>query len=167
MESKLAQWGEMNSPSRQSRGQDVVAGALRGVGLVEELVDEGERAVEQGHSAIANERLAILPDGRVAYTFKKRWRDGSAAVVFDPLTFLERLAALAPRPRKKLVNYFGVFAAAASWRDRVVPLRPPSPPPPPIAYLRTWPTRTASRPSGASASNQCCRQVRRLLAKSS
>jgi hypothetical protein len=71
---------------------------------------------------IAGERLSILPDGRVAYTFRKRWRDGSAAVVFDPLTFLERLAALVPRPRKKLVNYFGVFASAASYRDRVVPL---------------------------------------------
>lgn len=49
---------------------------------------------------IANDRLAILPDGRIAYTFKKRWRDGSAAVVFDPLTFLERLAALVPRPAR-------------------------------------------------------------------
>ena len=63
---------------------------------------------------IANDRLAILPDGRIAYTFKKRWRDGSAAVVFDPLTFLERLAALVPRPRTKLGNDFGVFAPAAS-----------------------------------------------------
>jgi len=70
---------------------------------------------------IAAERLSILPDGRVAYAFRKRWRDGSAGVVFDPLTFLERLAALVPRPRKKLVNYFGVFASAASYRSRVVP----------------------------------------------
>jgi hypothetical protein len=43
--------------------------------------------------------------------------------VLDPLTFLERLAALVPRPRKKLVNYYGVFASAASYRHRVVPER--------------------------------------------
>ncbi|MBK8100033.1 MAG: transposase [Planctomycetes bacterium] len=70
---------------------------------------------------IAEDRLSILPDGRVAYAFKKRWRDGSMSVVLDPLTFLERLAALVPRPRKKPVNYFGVFAPAAAWRPRVVP----------------------------------------------
>ncbi len=97
---------------------------------------------------IATERLSILPDGRIAYTFKKRWRDGSAAVVFDPLTFLERLAALVPRPRKKLVNYFGVFAPAASWRDRVVPPRPPSPPPAGAADASNVPLpRCAHRPA--------------------
>ncbi|MBK8095979.1 MAG: transposase [Planctomycetes bacterium] len=70
---------------------------------------------------IAEDRLSILPDGRVAYAFKKRWRDGSIGVVVDPLTILERLAALVPRPRKKLVHYFGVFAPAAAWRPRGVP----------------------------------------------
>ena len=77
---------------------------------------------------LAEERLSILPDGQIAYAFKKRWRDGSTRVVLDPLTFLERLAALVPRPRKKLVNYFGVFASAASYRNRVVPLPPTAAP---------------------------------------
>jgi hypothetical protein len=72
---------------------------------------------------VANERLRLLPDGRVAWALKKRWRDGTSAVVLDPLTFLERLAALVPRPRKKLINYYGVFASAASYRHRVVPER--------------------------------------------
>jgi hypothetical protein len=72
---------------------------------------------------VANERLRLLPDGRVACALKKRWRDGTSAVVLDPLTFLERLAALVPRPRKKLINYYGMFASAASYRHRVVPER--------------------------------------------
>lgn len=72
---------------------------------------------------LAEDRLSILPDGRVAYAFRKRWRDGSTHVVLDPMTFLERLSALVPRPRKKSVNYFGVFAPAASYRSRVVPRR--------------------------------------------
>ena len=88
---------------------------------------------------ITEERLSILPDGRIAYTFKKRWRDGSASVVFDPLTFLQRLAALVPRPRKKMVNYFGVFASAASWRSRVVP-------PPPLSDAAKAIPRCAHQP---------------------
>jgi hypothetical protein len=55
---------------------------------------------------IVEERLSILSDGRVAYAFRKPWRDSSTGVVLDPLTFLERLAALVPRPRRKLVNHF-------------------------------------------------------------
>ena len=36
--------------------------------------------------------------------------------MFDPLTFLERLAALVPRPRTHQVTYHGVLAPAAAWR---------------------------------------------------
>jgi hypothetical protein len=70
---------------------------------------------------LAEERLHLLPDGRVAIALKKRWRDGTSSVVLDPLTFVERLAALVPRPHKKTVNYYGVFASAAAYRSRVVP----------------------------------------------
>jgi hypothetical protein len=35
--------------------------------------------------------------------------------------FIARLAALIPRPRAHLVTYHGVFAPAASYRDRIVP----------------------------------------------
>jgi len=30
---------------------------------------------------------------------RRRWRDGTSAIVFEPLDFLARLAALVPRPR--------------------------------------------------------------------
>ncbi|MEQ1633469.1 MAG: transposase, partial [Planctomycetota bacterium] len=75
---------------------------------------------------IVEERLSLLPDGRVSYRLKKRYRDGSTHVVLDPLTFLERLCALVPRPRRKLLTYHGVLAPAAGMRDRVVP-KPPLP----------------------------------------
>jgi hypothetical protein len=70
---------------------------------------------------IVNERLALTEDGKVVYKLKKRFRDGSTHVVLDPMTFLERLCALVPRPRIKLVTYHGVFASAAGFRELVVP----------------------------------------------
>lgn len=73
---------------------------------------------------IVAERLSLLPDGRVSYRLKKRYRDGSTHVVLDPLTFLERLCALVPRPRRMMLTYHGVLAPAAGMRDRVVPPPP-------------------------------------------
>jgi hypothetical protein len=36
-------------------------------------------------------QLSRLPDGRVQYELKRRWRDGSTSVVLDPCTLIERL----------------------------------------------------------------------------
>jgi hypothetical protein len=47
---------------------------------------------------VALERLEELPDGRLLYRLKKRWRDGTDSVVFEPPDFLERLSALIPAP---------------------------------------------------------------------
>ena len=73
---------------------------------------------------IATERLSLAANGQVVYRLRRRWRDGTEAVVFDPLTFLERLAALVPRPRTHQITYHGVLAPAAAWRDLVVPGSP-------------------------------------------
>jgi hypothetical protein len=72
---------------------------------------------------IATQRLALAPDGRVIYGLKRHWRDGTSAVSFDPLTFIERLAALVPPPRAHQLTYHGVLASASAWRDLVVPKR--------------------------------------------
>ena len=42
-------------------------------------------------------------------------------MVFEPLTFLEKLAALIPPPRAHQVTYHGVLAPAAAWRSQIVP----------------------------------------------
>jgi len=70
---------------------------------------------------IATERLSLAPDGKVIYRLRRHWRDGTAAIAFDPLTFIERLAALVPRPRCHQLTYHGVLAPAAPMRDLVVP----------------------------------------------
>ncbi|MBX3464133.1 MAG: transposase [Planctomycetes bacterium] len=74
-----------------------------------------------GRPAIAESRLRLLPDGRVAYSLKKTWRDGTSHVVLTPQVLMERLCALVPRPKKHLVTYRGVLAPAAGLRPRVVP----------------------------------------------
>ena len=73
-----------------------------------------------GRPAIAESRLSLLPDGRVAYSLKKTWRDGSTHVVLEPHVLIERLLALVPRPRRHLVTYHGVLAPGASLRSRIV-----------------------------------------------
>ncbi|MCC7013024.1 MAG: transposase [Planctomycetes bacterium] len=67
---------------------------------------------------IATQRLVLSPDGRVVYGLKRHWRDGTSAVSFDPLTFIERLAALVPHPRAHQLTYHGVLSPASAWRDQ-------------------------------------------------
>jgi len=49
--------------------------------------------------ALAAEWLSELPDGRIAYDLRRPWSDGTSRLLFEPLAFLERLAALVPPPR--------------------------------------------------------------------
>jgi len=60
---------------------------------------------------MATERLSLLPDGRVLYALKNRWRDGTTHVAFEPVDFVARLAALVPPPRFHLVRYSGLCGA--------------------------------------------------------
>ncbi len=71
---------------------------------------------------LAAERLTLTRRGRVRYEFRRPWRDGITHVEFEPLVFLERLAALVPPPRMHLQTYHGVLAPGSTWRDDVVPM---------------------------------------------
>src|SRR5262249_12497741 len=68
----------------------------------------------------AQERLRLRGDGRVALELKRVWHDGTRELVFEPLEFLERLAAMTPRPETNLLICHGVLAPRARWRARVV-----------------------------------------------
>jgi heme-degrading monooxygenase HmoA len=68
----------------------------------------------------------LAPNVRVVYGLKRHWRDGASAISFDPLTFIERLAALVPPPRAHRLTCHGVLAPASAWRDLVVPKRAPA-----------------------------------------
>ena len=53
---------------------------------------------------IAAGRLLLNGQGQVRYTLKTPYRDGTTHVVFEPLDFIARLAALVPRPRAHLIR---------------------------------------------------------------
>jgi len=71
--------------------------------------------------AVSTERLSELPDGRLLYRLKRRWRNGTTEVVFQRSDFIAKLAALVPAPRAHLRTYHGILAPAAKWRPRIVP----------------------------------------------
>jgi len=66
------------------------------------------------------ERLRLRSDGRIALELKRAWRDGTRELVFEPLEFLERLAAMTPRPETHVLICHGLLAPRARWRERVV-----------------------------------------------
>ena len=61
----------------------------------------------------AQERLQLRRDGRIALELKTAWHDGTRELVFEPLEFLERLAAMTPRPETNLLICHGLLAARA------------------------------------------------------
>ncbi len=79
-----------------------------------------------GRPPVATERMSLLPDGRLLYRLKHRWRDGTTHMIFEPLELVEKLAALVPPPRFNLVRYHGLLAPAAGWRSLVIPSVPVS-----------------------------------------
>jgi hypothetical protein len=50
----------------------------------------------------------------VTVKLKGAWRDGTTHLVFEPLEFLAKLAALTPRPEINLLLYHGVLAPACA-----------------------------------------------------
>jgi len=73
--------------------------------------------------AIANERLERDGSGDVVLQLKSAWRDGTTHIKMSPLEFMQRLAALVPRPRLHLIRFHGVLAPHAKLRAAVVPQR--------------------------------------------
>lgn len=70
--------------------------------------------------------LSVDGDGLVVHQLKHPSRDGTTHVLFEPLDFIARLAALVPRPRVHLVRYHDLFAPNAKHRDHIVARHPPT-----------------------------------------
>lgn len=97
--------------------------------------------------ALAVERLSLTEQGLIRYRLKTPYRDGTTDVLFEPLDFLARLAALVPPPRIHLTRFHGVFAPASRLRADITPARrgrggptqsPDNAPPAPKHVSMTW-----------------------------
>ena len=73
--------------------------------------------------AFSEKRLSLTPNGNVRYALKTPYRDGTTHVIFEPLDFIARLAALVPKPRVNLTRFHGVFAPNSRYRGRVTRAR--------------------------------------------
>ena len=73
--------------------------------------------------AVSEKRLSLTAHGKVRYELKTPYRDGTTHVIFEPLDFIARLAALVPKPRVNLTRFHGVFAPNSKHRSQVTPAR--------------------------------------------
>ena len=69
--------------------------------------------------AVSTHRLERLPDGKLSYELKTPYKNGTTHVIFEPLDFVARLAALVPKPRVHLTRFHGVFAPNSKHRAAV------------------------------------------------
>jgi len=72
--------------------------------------------------AIAHERLSVNRAGQAVLKLKTAYRNGTSHLVMSPLEFMQRLAALVPRPRLHLIRFHGVLAPHAKLRAAIVPI---------------------------------------------
>ena len=89
----------------------------------------------------------LLPDGRIGLTLAHPWADGTRALVFGGVEFLEKLAVLIPKPRINLLIYHGILGARARRRRAARAAPAPATPPLPDAPTSGSPPPGAGPPS--------------------
>jgi hypothetical protein len=60
--------------------------------------------------AVSEKRLTLTSNGNVKYQLKTPYRNGTTHVVFEPLDFMAKLAALIPNPKVNLTRFYGVMS---------------------------------------------------------
>ena len=73
--------------------------------------------------AISEKRLSLTNQGKVRYELKTPYRDGTTHVIFEPVDFIAKLAALVPKPRVNLTRFHGVFTPNSKHRARLTPAK--------------------------------------------
>ncbi|MGB5446583.1 MAG: IS91 family transposase [Psychromonas sp.] len=70
-------------------------------------------------SAVSEKRLSLTANGQIRYELKTPYRNGTTHVIFEPLDFIAKLAALVPKPRVNLTRFHGIFAPNSKHRAQV------------------------------------------------
>lgn len=73
--------------------------------------------------AVSEKRPSLTSTGKVRYELKTPYRNGTTHVIFEPVDFIARLAALVPKPRVNLTRFHGVFAPNSKHRIHVTPAK--------------------------------------------
>jgi hypothetical protein len=73
--------------------------------------------------AVSEKRLSLTPSGNIRYQLKTPYNDVTTHVIFEPLDFIAKLAALVPKPRVNLTRFHGVFAPNSKHRVEVTPAK--------------------------------------------
>ena len=105
--------------------------------------------------AIASERVTVNRAGQAVLKLKTPYRDGTSHIVISPLEFMQRLAALAPRPRLHLIRFHGALAPNAKLRAAIVPIPP--------AHTTTEHTGDCAHAHGALARMTWARLLKRVF----
>jgi Putative transposase/Transposase zinc-binding domain len=69
---------------------------------------------------IAEERLSLTASGKIRYELKTPYRSGITHMIFEPLDFISKLAALIPAPRVNLIRFHGIFAPNSQHRAAII-----------------------------------------------
>lgn len=111
---------EVNDTSGQTLAKGGGFSLHAGVSAKAHQRDKVERLCRYiARPAISTHRLERLPDGTLSYELKTPYKNGTTHVVFEPLDFIARLAALVPKPRFHLTRFHGVFAPNSKHRTVV------------------------------------------------
>jgi len=97
---------------------------------------------------LCQDRLAKNADGKLTYSLKKAWKDGTKGILLDPLDLLARLCAIIPPPRFHLIHYHGAFSGGSAVRQAIVPGHAALPQPKtPIPLFEQDPDPTPNQPA--------------------
>ena len=72
---------------------------------------------------VSEKRLSLTSTGKIRYELKTPYRNGTTHVIFEPIDFIARLAALVPKPRVNLTRFHGVFAPNSKHRIHATPAK--------------------------------------------
>ncbi len=114
----------IEEPFSGSAGQAAGFSLHAGVAAKANQCDKLERLCRYiARPAVSEKRLSLTNQGKVRYELKTPYRDGTTHVIFEPVDFIAKLAALVPKPRVNLTRFLGVFAPNSKHRALVTPAK--------------------------------------------
>ena len=86
---------------------------------------QGQHALQESPSSsettLSLARLTQDANGDFLYTFTHPWPDGTTGIRLSPVKLVEKLVALVPLPRVRLMRYGGCLAPHSHWRGAIIP----------------------------------------------